>query len=364
MNAVYYKHSKAKKYMRGEEMSEEVTFGENSKVEGEKVTLGKSIKIGKNTLIKGETICIEDNATIGDNSIVSARNIHIGFSSKIEENCKIALSGENTKFSIGDNCFIGHDSKIIVPIFKTGDYVTLHNHLLVNGYKPCTIGHNVWIGQNCILNTNDKLTIGNNVGIGTYSCIWTHGFYGELLEGCTIFKIAPVIIEDDVWIVGSYNIISPGVILGRKSVVLTGSVVTKDVAPCTCVAGNPARDITDRLHPYKELSIDDKYEMMKTFMKEFVGTFDEKSVIELENGWRIRENKQAYEIIFLQEINDKSIEEDDSTKVIFTKKNATAKSFKKVTIFDLSTKKYTKKRTEIEIKVMKFLLSSKARFLP
>jgi len=344
-------------------MSVEVTFGENSKVEGEKVKLGKSIKVGKNTFIKGKEICIEDNVVIGDNTIISAKNIYIGFGSKIEENCKMLLRGENTKFSIGDNCLIGHDGKIIVPIFEVGDYVTLHNHLFVNGIKPCIIGHNVWVGQNCILNALDRLTIGNGVGIGTYSCIWTHGGHGELLEGCNILKIAPVVIEDDVWIVGSYNVVSPGVTLGRKSVILTGSVVTKDVAPYSCVAGNPARDITNKISPYRELTIDEKYKMMKTFMKEFVDTFYKNSVTELENGWRVREDKRTYEIIFLQEANDEFIG-DDSTKIIFTKKSATTKNYKKVTIFDLFTKKYTKKRTEIEIKVIRFLLYSKARFYP
>ena len=86
----------------------------------------------------------------------------------------------------------------------------MHNHLLVNGHKPCTVGHDVWIGQNCILTSTDRLTIGNGVGIGTYSCVLTHGFHGELLEWCKIFKLALTVIEDDIWIVGSYNIVSPG----------------------------------------------------------------------------------------------------------------------------------------------------------
>lgn len=344
-------------------MSKTIKLGKNSKIEGEKVELGTSIKIGDHVIIKGKEICIEDNATIGNNTIISGKSIHIGFGSEIEENCKIVLPPEYGEFSVQDNCFIGHDSKIFVPFFKTGDYVTLHNHLFVNGISSCTIGHNVWVGQNCILNALDRLTIGNGVGIGTYSCIWTHGGHGELLEGCKIFKVDPVVIEDDAWLVGSYNVVSPGVRIGEKSVVLTGSIVTKDVAPYSCVAGNPARDITDKIHPYREITIEEKYEMMKKFMKEFVNTFYNENALELRNGWRVKDDKQTYEIIFLPKADGKSIK-NDLTKVIFTKENTTTKNYKKVTIFDLSTKKYTKRRTKIEVDVIKFLLYNKARFLP
>lgn len=346
-----------------EKKLETVVFGKNSRVEGKKVRLGKSITIGKNALVKGREVCIEDNVVIGDDTEISATDIFIGFGTTIEDNCKIVLSGENTIFSVHDNCFLGHDSKIFVPVFEAGDYVTLHNHLIVNGVKPCIIGHNVWIGQNCILNARDKLTIGNGVGIGTYNSIWTHGTHGELLEGCNIFKIAPVVIEDDVWMVGSFNVISPGVTIGRKAVILTGSVVTKDVAPSSCVAGNPARDITDKIQPYVEITLDEKYKMMKKFMEEFVQTYYASKASKLENGWSIKEGESKCEIIFLDEANDKSIK-DDLTKLVFTKKNATTKDYKKVTIFDLSSKKYTKKRTRIEVEVMKFLLYPKARFYP
>ena len=333
-----------------------------AQIVGENVKLGKSIKLGENVIIQGKEIRIEDNASVGKNTIIMARKISIGFGTVIEENCKIRkVTGEMVEFSLGDNCFVGHDSKIAVPVFEAGDYVSLNNHLFVNGVKPCIIGHNVWIGQNCILNSRDDLTIGNGVGIGTYSCVWTHGAHGELLEGCTIFKVAPVVIEDDVWIVGSYNVISPGVKLGKKSVILTGSVVTKDVAPCGCVGGNPARDLTDKLKPYKEITIDEKYAMMRKFMEEFVSS--QKGLVKIKNGWRVGEGKNTYEIVFLEKVDNKSLRE-DSFKIIFTKKNTATRNYRKTTIFDLSAKTYTKRRTFAEIAVIKSLLYSKARFIP
>jgi len=52
-------------------------------------------------------------------------------------------------------------------------------------------------------------------------------------------RALPIVIENDVWI-GARAIILPGVRLGRNAVVAAGSMVTKDVAPNTLVAGIPA----------------------------------------------------------------------------------------------------------------------------
>jgi len=55
-------------------------------------------------------------------------------------------------------------------------------------------------------------------------------------------KIAPVVIEDDVFI-GMNCLVLKGVTLGRGCVVGAGSVVTRDVPPGMVAAGNPAKVI-------------------------------------------------------------------------------------------------------------------------
>jgi len=52
----------------------------------------------------------------------------------------------------------------------------------------------------------------------------------------------PVVIEDDAWIAAGATVLR-GVTVGRAAIVGAGSVVTRDVAPYTIVAGNPARVI-------------------------------------------------------------------------------------------------------------------------
>jgi hypothetical protein len=58
-------------------------------------------------------------------------------------------------------------------------------------------------------------------------------------------RSTPVTIGHDVWI-GHGAIILPGRSIGTGAVVAGGAVVTKDIAPYTIVAGNPARPIRQR----------------------------------------------------------------------------------------------------------------------
>ena len=53
---------------------------------------------------------------------------------------------------------------------------------------------------------------------------------------------APIAIGNDVW-VGGGAIILPGITIGDGAVIGAGAVVTKNVAPYTIVAGNPAKFI-------------------------------------------------------------------------------------------------------------------------
>ena len=55
-------------------------------------------------------------------------------------------------------------------------------------------------------------------------------------------KTAPVIIKEGAWI-GGHSIVLKGVIIGEKSVIGAGSVVTRDIPDSELWAGNPAKFI-------------------------------------------------------------------------------------------------------------------------
>jgi acetyltransferase-like isoleucine patch superfamily enzyme len=95
------------------------------------------------------------------------------------------------------------------------------------------------------------LVIGNYVRIAPHVMIIgaNHRFDDPDIPICKQgLKMAPVIIEDNVWIGGRVNIIC-GITVGTGAVIAAGSVVTKDVPPFCVVAGVPAKVIKWRRQP-------------------------------------------------------------------------------------------------------------------
>jgi len=106
---------------------------------------------------------------------------------------------------------------------------------------------NIEIGSHSYINCGvhldgrgGRLRIGRNVDLAQQVTIWTldHDPHDDFHRP----RGREVTIEDYVWI-GSRATILPGVTIGRGAVVATQSVVTRDVAPMSIVAGVPARPI-------------------------------------------------------------------------------------------------------------------------
>jgi UDP-3-O-[3-hydroxymyristoyl] glucosamine N-acyltransferase len=134
---------------------------------------------------------------------IDALELSIGKGTYISPKATIrGLKGSAKKIIIGDQCYIGDNVQIILDEFSLGDYCTIHHDTNIHGYNPASIGHNAWIGQYCILDSIGGLTIGNNVGIGAHSQLWSHIKYGDELQGCNFKSEKPLILEDDVWLVG------------------------------------------------------------------------------------------------------------------------------------------------------------------
>jgi maltose O-acetyltransferase len=105
------------------------------------------------------------------------------------------------------------------------------------------IGRNVFVGGGTVLDADfaHLIEIGDDTVISLGVMVLAHDASTRRHLGYS--RVAPVRIGRRVF-VGARAIVLPGVTIGDDAIVGAGSVVTRDVAPGTVVAGNPARVIT------------------------------------------------------------------------------------------------------------------------
>lgn len=169
-----------------------------------------------------QSVNIKSNSKFYEEAIIknfqnNINKINIGYNTHIRGELLVFKYGG--QISIGDNCYIGENTKI-----WSGERITIKNSVLIS--------HNV----NIIDTSSHEL-----------NSVERSNRYIQLIErgpwetkGSIITK--PIVIEDFAWI--NFNsIILKGVTIGEGAIVGAGSVVTKDVPPYAVVAGNPAKII-------------------------------------------------------------------------------------------------------------------------
>ena len=201
--------------------------------------------------------------------VANAKEYICGAGVSIGERTQLgAIGGPAEHIELGDHVQINSDVRIYSPRVYIGDYTRISHHVTIYGYDSVYIGPCGWIGQNVILNSTAPLTIGRGCTISAYANVWTHFTGGDAVEGCRFDSAAPCTLGEDVWL-GVQCSIAP-VSIGDKSLVLAGSIVTKDLPPNTVWGGNPAVDLTSKLGaPYVERSDVEKYALMCRLLRRF-----------------------------------------------------------------------------------------------
>jgi maltose O-acetyltransferase len=115
----------------------------------------------------------------------------------------------------------------------------------------CDYGYNVSLGARSFVNYGailldvNPIEIGDDVQIATGVQLLTATHPLDAPTRLALWESGrPISIGDAAWL-GAGAIVLPGVRIGREAVVGAGAIVTRDVAPGTVVAGNPARLIRD-----------------------------------------------------------------------------------------------------------------------
>ena len=283
---------------------------------------------------------------MSDFKVTGDGKIKIGRMSSISADAQIVFNKPGS-VTIGDYCSIGPGVKIVCSggDVNIGDWTTLHNNSLVLSGKYVTIDQHCWFGQNCIIDGTGGLRIGRGVRVGMYSQIWSHVAAGEQIEGCTLYGEREVVIEDNVWLVGSC-IVASGVTIGHRTVALIGSNITKSFPANSTIAGTPATP-KPTLSFYKEITPDEKWQLMIGWLR----TAAEE----------LGANLNLVGTDFLEVNSDK-----EEGKVVFARnlENAVAARSNQptATICCIEDKSYNKQFSALEKRLLKFLCGNKARF--
>ncbi|WP_033165205.1 sugar O-acetyltransferase [Clostridium sp. KNHs205] len=127
--------------------------------------------------------------------------------------------------------------------------------------KNIEVGKNFFVNYNCTILDVGKVVIGDNVMFAPNVSIYTagHPVHPDSRNTGYEYGIA-ITIGDNVWIGGNV-IINPGVTIGNNVVIGAGSIVTKDIPDNVIAVGSPCkviREVTeaDRKYYYKDKEFD------------------------------------------------------------------------------------------------------------
>ena len=194
------------------------------------------------------------------------------FKKKVPQKSRYEVYKEKGWLEVGENSSLDNLSISRSILFQQPLFVQIGKDSLIGGnYISESSGGFISIGDHTFVGSSKfisaaRISIGNDVLISwgctfmdtdAHSVVWEErkndvkdwkkGFdenqKGKFKDWAHV-KSRPIVVEDKSWI-GFNCIILKGVTIGEGAIVAAGSVVTKDVAPFTVVAGNPAQFVKD-----------------------------------------------------------------------------------------------------------------------
>jgi acetyltransferase-like isoleucine patch superfamily enzyme len=175
----------------------------------------------------------------------SSKQLEIGAGTTLGARC-LVTAVPLSRLIMGKSVWLSSD-----VVIELGQSVRIGEGTTVQ--RRCTINGDVQIGAWCILAPNVFISSGTHPFRSIAHLPIREQERRMQMAGLTDDRF--VWIQDDCWI-GVNAVVCPGVTIGKGSVVGANSVVTRDVAPYTVVAGSPARQISRRLDWNPPRSID------------------------------------------------------------------------------------------------------------
>lgn len=132
---------------------------------------------------------------------------------------------------------------------KVHKSVTIHRGIKVLMMRNLFIGKDSTVNSQCFLDTRNKIKIGENVMVGHAAKIYTLGHDYDCKDFSS--KGGDVDISNNVIIFSDVSIM-PKIKIGYGAVVMSSSVVTKDIDDLSVVGGNPAKHIKKRMQVHEK----------------------------------------------------------------------------------------------------------------
>lgn len=151
---------------------------------------------------------------------------------------------------------IEYRTQLLKELFEsTGESLYIEPPFRCDYGSNITVGNNFYANFDCIILDVAKVTIGDNVFFAPRVGVYTAGHPIDAGVRNTLLEFGkPVTIGNNVW-VGGNVVINPGVTIGNNVVIGSGAVVTKDIPDNVIAAGNPCRvlrEITEEDKQYWE----------------------------------------------------------------------------------------------------------------
>jgi len=147
----------------------------------------------------------------------------LGRAQHVKRAGSVAIGGHvmiEDQFIFADVCpDLGAQPKIVI-----GDGCSLMYRFQINAAQSVQLGNHVLAASNVLITDFDHVLQPG----------------GTPVTRSQKFDAAPVRIGDNCWL-GQNVVVAKGVTIGHDSIVGANAVVTRDVPPCSVVAGNPAR---------------------------------------------------------------------------------------------------------------------------
>jgi acetyltransferase-like isoleucine patch superfamily enzyme len=223
------------------------------------------------------------------------KGVHLGFGSVICADSAQVGEYSSTGFftimrgreiKIGSHVSIGSTTFIDTPYVEIGDGSKINEQVFVGGLQlpdsKFVLGRNCQIMQMSFINPAVSITIGDDTGIGGHCLIFGHTSWLSQFEGYPV-EFSPIEIGKSVSLAWRVFVL-PGTKIGDGATIGANSLVHRTIPERCLAVGFPARVVSKYPEFPKEVSEEEKVDILKNIVSEMIDSFQKSGLSCKGNG--------------------------------------------------------------------------------